>query len=175
MPYAPFFEQFGKLALKETHSVSVFDNHPDLPEDDYGLIELYCDDENCDCRRVMFDIASRKRNTSVAVVAFGWENASFYRKWYHGKNEEIARIIIQEMVGLHLNSASPQSELAPAILEMVRDVLQDPAYVARLKRHYRMFKEKVDPEHFRKSSSNSTTPAATQSKKRHLPRSPGNA
>jgi hypothetical protein len=32
----------------------------------------------------------------------------------------------------------------------VEELLQDPNYVARLKRHYQMFKEKVDPKHFRK-------------------------
>ncbi len=51
------------------------------------------------------------------------------------------------------NSASHQSELAPALLEKVRDVLlTDPEYIARLKQHYRMFKEKVDPQHFRTAS-----------------------
>jgi hypothetical protein len=43
-----------------------------------------------------------------------------------------------------LNSASRQSELAPALLRPVEQILQDPEYVERLKRHYRMFKESVD-------------------------------
>ena len=60
-----------------------------------------------------------------------------------------ARMAVNEMIGLNLNSASPQSEIAPAVLELIRWVLTDPAYVARLKRHYQMFKEKVDPKHFR--------------------------
>jgi hypothetical protein len=61
-------------------------------------------------------------------------------------------MVISEMMGLGLNSASPQSEIAPALLAPIRDVLlDDPAYIERLKRHYQIFKEKVDPKHFRKT------------------------
>jgi hypothetical protein len=146
MPYEPFVERFGELAWKETRSVTLgANNRFGLPPDDYGLMELYCNDENCDCRRVMFDVLSRKRNQSVAVIAYGWENATFYQK------------------------------LAPAILEMVRWLLTDSAYVARLKGHYRIFKERVDPKHFRKPSSpEKMTSTAAKSRKRRRPRSTDN-
>jgi len=123
-----------------------------LPADEYGLFEAYCDDEDCDCRRVFFNVISRKRNDLVAVVAYGWESEAFYKKWWGGEpDNEIKRLAINEMRGLVLNSASPQSELAPAILKLVAHLLEDSEYVARIKRHYQMFKEKVDPKHFRKS------------------------
>ena len=145
MPYAPLKEQFRELALKETRSFSIRENHSTLPADEYGLIELYCDDEDCDCRRVMFDVLSRKRGKSVAVIAYGWESADFYRKWRRRDDPSV----VQEMQGLSLNSMSNQSELAPALMEIVRNViLKDSAYVARLKHHYQLFKEKVDPKHF---------------------------
>ena len=154
MPYEPLVERFGELAWKETCSVTLSAGIQfGLPADDYGLMELYCNDENCDCRRVMFDVLSRKRSQSVAVIAYGWENAAFYQKWYGGVDSPNASMVVNEMTGLNLNSASQQSELASAILNMVSWILTDPAYVARLKRHYRMFKEVVDPKHFRKSSS----------------------
>ena len=39
---------------------------------------------------------------------------------------------------------SPQTPLAPALLKLVKEVLlQDEAYVERIKRHYRMFREKL--------------------------------
>lgn len=172
MSYEPFVERFGEIAWKETRSFTLgAGNRFDLPADDYGLMELYCNDENCDCRRVMFDVLSRKRNQSVAVIAYGWENATFYQKWYGGRDSPNARMAVNEMIGLNLNSASQQSELAPAILEMVRWLLTDSAYVARLKRHYQMFKEEVDPKHFRKSASSGKTAAmAVNSRKRHRPR-----
>jgi len=176
MSYEPFVERFRELALRETRSVTLgAGNQFGLPADDYGLMELYCNDENCDCRRVMFDVLSRKRKKSVAVIAYGWESASYYQKWYGGADSPTSRMAINEMTGLNLNSASHQSELAPAILEMVRWVLTDPIYVARIKRHYQTFKKGVDPRRFRKSGSLGKITAPTaKSRKRHRPRSTDN-
>ncbi len=176
MSYEPFVERFRELALKETRSVTLgAGNKFGLPADDYGLMELYCNDENCDCRRVMFDVLSRKRKKSVAMIAYGWESASYYQKWYGRVDTPSARTAVNEMTGLNLNSASQQSELAPAILDMVRWVLTNPAYVARLKHHYQIFKEEVDPKHFRKSASPGKVVVRTaKSRKRHRPRSTDN-
>ncbi len=41
--------------------IDQFINNPWLPDDDYGFLEAYCNDENCDCRRVFFNVISRKR------------------------------------------------------------------------------------------------------------------
>jgi hypothetical protein len=50
-----------------------------------------------------------------------------------------------ELIGPILNPGSPRTELAPAILELVKSaLLQDPAYVERIKRHYRLFRQKID-------------------------------
>jgi hypothetical protein len=153
MPYEPFYERFRDLALRETRSFTVADgSYPGLPADECALLEIYCNDENCDCRRVFFNVVSRKWEKIVAVVTYGWENEAFYRKWYGGKDDNLARMVISEMMGLGLNSISPQSEIAPALLAPIRDILLgDPAYIERLKRHYQIFKEKVDPKHFRKT------------------------
>lgn len=152
MPFELFQELFPKLAETETRSVTIPAGNSLLPADEYGLLEAYCDDDDCDCRRVFFNVVSRKRNDVVAVVAYGWESEEFYMKWYGGEpTNEMERLTIQEMRGIGLNAASPQSELAPAILKLVAWLLTDPAYVARIKRHYQMFKEKVDPKHFRPS------------------------
>ena len=147
MPYEPFYERFKEIALKETRSITIH-NNPELPDDDYGFLEAYCNDENCDCRRVFFNVVSRKRGEVVAVIAYGWESKAFYSKWYRQNDPEM----IEELRGPALNSMSEQSELAPALLAMVRNtLLMEPSYIERLKRHYRMFKEKVDPQHFRPS------------------------
>jgi len=170
MPYQPFYEVFQELAWKETRSFTIFENHPTLPADEYGLIELYCNDDNCDCQRVMFNVASKKRNEFVAVIAYGWEEADFYRKWMKRDDPET----VQEMQGSILNLMSPQSELAPALLELVRDlILKDQAYVARLKRHYQMFKEKVDSKHFRPSgvTKEFIAPKSNRGKRHHRPSS----
>ena len=169
MSYEPFYQRFRDFALKETRSVTIFD-HSKLPPDDYGLLEAYCNDEDCDCRRVFFNVTSNKHKTIVAVIAFGWESKNFYASWFRGNDPEI----IREMQGPILNAGSSQSEIAPALLEMIRAVLQDPAYLARIKRHYWMFKEKVDPKHFPPSGNTaSDIQPATKIKRRHRPRSQG--
>ena len=102
------------------------------------------------------------------MIAYGWQSADFYRKWTKSANPEI----IRAMQGLTLKPMSKQSELAPALLELMQKlILKDPAYVARLKRHYQMFKEQVDPKHFGKPASAKKNPAlAAKSKKRHRSR-----
>ena len=51
------------------------------------------------------------------------------------------------MQGPILNFGSPQSKYASAFLELVAGLLTaDPNYVARLQRHYQMFKATVEHE-----------------------------
>jgi len=51
MPMAPFMERFRELGARETRSLTVT-GRSDLPDGDYGFIELYCNEPDCDCRRV---------------------------------------------------------------------------------------------------------------------------
>jgi len=141
MPYEPFYERFPEVAEKETRTITIFD-HPELPAGDYGLIEAYCNEPDCDCRRVFFNVYSWQRREVVAVIAYGWESREYYAEWF-GRN---VPEIIGNLQGPVLNSASQQSDLAPALLAQVKLVLQDRRYVARLKRHYWMFKATVDGE-----------------------------
>jgi len=167
MSFEPFYEKFRDLAIKETRNITIFEGHPTLPADDYGLVELYCNDENCDCRRVIFNVLSKNCDEYVAVIGYGWESADFYWQWTIRDDPEV----VQELQGPVLNPLSPQSELAPALLELMRElVLKDPAYVARLERHYQMFKEKVDPKHFLSSGAAKRVEVAkpkSKKRKRH--------
>ena len=53
--------------------------------------------------------------------------------------------VIKDLMGPALNHASPQSNLAPAVLKLFKDVLlKDNAYIERVIRHYVMFRETVD-------------------------------
>ena len=139
MPYETFHTRFPEIAENETRTI-MFINDPDLPQDTYMLIESYCNEPDCDCRRVFLDVYSGQREEIVAVVAYGWESQEFYREWFGGDDPEI----IKDLKGPALNLSSPQSELAPMLLEKIKLILNDQAYVSRLKRHYRMFKETVD-------------------------------
>ena len=55
MPMIPFMERFPELGVRETRSVTATCQQ-DLPDGEYGFLELYCDEPGCDCRRVMIDV-----------------------------------------------------------------------------------------------------------------------
>jgi hypothetical protein len=142
MPYSPFDEHFLELASKETRILTMLPgNLSGLPADAYLFRELYCNDRGCDCRRVFFSVFSEKHERELAIVAYGWETKAFYAKWMG--NDDLATLV--ELQGPILNLGSPQSALAPKILELTKEVLlKDPAYVDRLKRHYALFRKKID-------------------------------
>ena len=56
----PFVRLFPEQGLDETR-VFMVRRHPTLPDDDYGLMESFCADVTCHCRRVMLNVASRRR------------------------------------------------------------------------------------------------------------------
>ncbi|MCI5211984.1 MAG: hypothetical protein D3910_25115 [Candidatus Electrothrix sp. ATG2] len=102
---------------------------------------MFCDEPDCDCRRVFFSVISSRDEEIKAVIAWGWEDQTFYTTWLGSKNPPV----INELMGPALNSASPQSDLAPALLRVFQEVLlPDTAYVERVKRHYAMFRKTVD-------------------------------
>ena len=129
MFYQPFHELFPAIAEKETRTLTVFNNHPELPADEYG---------------------SRQRQKIEAVIAYGWESQKFYANWLGFDDADV----LKELKGPALNTASPQSELAPALLKQIAHILQDRHYVDRLKRHYRMFKDAVDNKDFESEEKN---------------------
>lgn len=150
MAYVPFRDYFREVADRETRTITIMpDSGTGLPAGDYGFLEMYCDERGCDCRRVFFYVISRFRNEVEAVVAWGWEDLQFYAEWFSYDDP----FVVAELKGPVLNPGSPATELAPAILELVRNVLlRDPNYVARIKRHYSMFRDRIDGPSKRKSN-----------------------
>lgn len=141
MPYTPFHERFLKIAQEETRTLVAVDA-PGLPPGEYGLTEAYCDEPGCDCRRVFFNVVDWRTGQVKAVIAYGWESAQFYAKWFGRDDPEM----IHTLQGPILNWSSSQSELAPALLAQMPLILSDKTYVERLKRHYRMFKAAIENE-----------------------------
>ncbi len=142
MPFVPFHDYFPKLSEKETRVITIRDDISfQLPSGDYGFLEMYCNEPNCDCRRVFFSVASSRTEKIEAVIAYGWETSNFYAKWMHDNNPKM----IAELKGPVLNMGSPQSRWANQILKLTKDVLlKDEAYIRRIQRHYQMFREQVD-------------------------------
>lgn len=116
----PFHKYFPDIAKAECRAATVF-NRSDLPDDEYGLLESYCDDPSCDCRRVMLNVTSRKQNDILATISFGFDPSD-------------------PMCGPFLDPLNRQSKHAPALLKLVETMLQDRQYVVRLERHYRLVK-----------------------------------
>jgi hypothetical protein len=142
MPFRLFHDFFPELAEQETRSVLVLpDSGPGIPPGEYGLLEMFCDEPGCDCRRVFFSVFSRAAGQAVAVVAWGWEDIGFYMQWMRQGSREDAK----ELKGPILNMGSPAAAYAPALLELVSEILdRDSAYVERIKRHYAMFRARVE-------------------------------
>ena len=80
MPFTPFYNKFPEIAEEETRSITIF-NDPKFSNDSFGLVESYCDEIGCDCRRVFLNVYSEKQNKMLAVITFGWENEKFYSNW----------------------------------------------------------------------------------------------
>jgi len=136
MPMTPFFTRFPALAARETRSATVKGWH-DLPNGEYGFLELYCDEEDCDCRRVMLNVVSRAAPQKVlATINYGWEDQAYYDRWMGDKE------LAEDIKGPVLDILNSQSDYAPALLRLFQTLLQDPLYVQRLKRHYELFKGK---------------------------------
>lgn len=138
MQFVSFEEYFPEIAKRETREI-VINRLSGTLSGGYGLLEMYCTDPECDCRRVMFNIVSEKEKSTVAVIGYGWEDEEFYEKWYGEKSNSI----IKDLKGASLNSASRQTKYAPELLDVIENVvLKDENYVDRLKEHYKIFKQK---------------------------------
>ena len=140
MEMLAFFERFGDLAFAETRVVTVPPGKA-VPAGVYGLLEFYCTDDDCDCRRVIIQIVSKNSADKVwATISYGWEDAAFYRKCSPGTEGGA------EWFGATLDPLNSQSAHAGAFLSLFKHVvLQDKSYVDRLKRHYTMFKNFSKP------------------------------
>lgn len=130
---SPFIHRFPELGTNETRTVTTA-GLQGLPADEYALLELYCNEPGCDCRRVLIEVIARSTGDTLGIINFGWENREFYKQ--NLGLDEYAR----EVTAGSLDPMQPQSPHAPALLAIVRDVLKDAAYVQRLARHYAMFK-----------------------------------
>jgi len=139
MPMTPFVERFPEVGARETRSVTVT-HRQDLPQGEYGFLELYCDEPGCDCQRVMIDVLRPETGWSEiwATISYGWQSLDFYRKWGGAASDPI------EIKGPYLDPLNPQTKYSSALLNLFRFLLQSPDYVERLKWHYQMFRDSVE-------------------------------
>ena len=123
-----FYSKFPKLEKKETRSITIFKNgsYGSLPADHYTLLELFCSERACDCRRVMISVISKNANKIVATINMAFDSDD-------------------DDPGPFLDPINPQSVYSDDLIKFFVELINhDPEYLARLRRHYVMFKEKVE-------------------------------
>ena len=124
----PFVHLFPQQGTAETRVLTV-QGSAALPDDEYGLLESYCVEAGCHCRRVMINVASRGQQKILASIGYGFDRDG-------------------EDAGPFLDPLNPQSRYSHVLLDLVEQVLADPTYVARLEAHYYQVKGAVaDPSH----------------------------
>ena len=136
MDFMPFFTRYRELAEKETRCITITRKDVGVPPGEYGMVEYYCTDNSCDCRKVMIYVASPVPPHEIfATIGYGWEAADFYTKWMHGDAKTG-----EKMAGAYLEVWGTQSQYAQKFLELFKTVVLSDEYVDRLERHYAMFK-----------------------------------
>jgi hypothetical protein len=144
MPYQLLYERLPALAEAETRTITLLEDNEELglPAGEYAFCEMFCNEPGCDCRRVFFTVTSSRSTEIEAVIAYGWESADFYRKWFKsGWTPDDIKLLR----GPCLNIGSPESCHSDALLKLfIRVLLPQQAYIDRVKRHYRQFRATVD-------------------------------
>jgi hypothetical protein len=140
----PFHSLLPELAQREVRCVHLGATtettpEPALPADEYIYLEFYCEDLNCDCRRVFLQVISKGQPGKVfASIGYGWEKESFYRKRMPWNPDEAKGTVQGE-----LDPLNEQSEFAQDFLDLFQRVVLDEPYRLRLRRHYRLFREEL--------------------------------
>jgi hypothetical protein len=118
---------FPDVAREETRTVHVLrPGDFDLPIDEYGFLESYCDEKDCDCRRVVISVFGFNQGKVLASIGLGFDSG-------------------EAGAGPYLDPLCPQSIHSQDLLQLFTKVINDdPDYLARLQQHYTQFKEKID-------------------------------
>lgn len=131
MHLIPLYAVDARLAARETRVMHTLVVQGNLPMGGYGLLEFYCPDPSCDCRRVILNVAEEKRpDRFLASISYAFDPDD-------------------EMPGPFLDPMNPQGKYADELLRLVEEVvLSDSLYTARLERHYELVKQAAsDPQH----------------------------
>jgi len=131
MHLIPFYIVEPELAPDETRGMHLFRPQDEIPPGHYGMIEFYCPDPACECRRVMLNVVEEAHPTRfLASISYGFD-----------RDDEDA--------GPFLDPFNSQCSYAEQLLQLAEEViLSDSRYVARLERHYTLVKQAAsDPSH----------------------------
>ena len=134
-----FHSVLPEIAQREVRCIHLSDEQghlpiQDLPAGEYAFVEFYCEDLNCDCRRVFLQVIARhQRDRVLASINYGWEEESFYRQRMSYDPDAPAQVVKGS-----LDPINTQSEHSADLLALFRQHVLDEPYRLRLRRHYRL-------------------------------------
>ena len=141
MPFVPLGEMYPEVAPSETRVITIMRDDDVLPKGEYGYVEMFCDEPNCNCRRTIISVMNDKGD-SLALIGFGWGTKTQYQKWMRGP---ISNSEYKELRGPCHHDGKIPSKYADFFLGFFKQVLmKDLKYIDRIKKHYRMARKYVD-------------------------------
>lgn len=144
----PFSEKFPELA-NETRCVMLLDDDNEwrLPVGTYSFLENYCDDAECDCRRVFINVAYTREFPSTEIprmlttIGYGWDTLDYYSKWFGRGKFTPDKDIVRNLKGPILEFGGVYSEHSEKLLKLFKEfMLNDAVFIQRLTAHYKLFK-----------------------------------
>ena len=123
MSLVPFYYVDVELAGAETRVLNLTEPYRGVPPGVYDLVEYFCPDPACDCRRGMLNVIEDSNpDHFLASISYAFD-----------RDEPDADPFLDPL--------NPQSRYAPALLAVVEDVVfSDASYLERLERHYNIMK-----------------------------------
>lgn len=120
--FIPLWELSPELVETETRKVCLLQDTFGLPKGIYLLMESYCSDKNCDCRKVMINVVSAETSKILGTIGFGWESETFYTKWMRGDRE-----LSRQMAGAYEEVGQNMlTDRGGKCLKLVKNSLRDP-------------------------------------------------
>ena len=124
-------EILGNAARVRTLTLA---HHPELADGAYAMVDTYCTDPGCDCRKTMILVHLDQRH--VSTINFGWESPQFYSRWY---GAPLDGRTLAEMQGPCIDLNSPDL-VPPGAMLAFFSALLDAHYVEHLRSQYTRFR-----------------------------------
>ena len=108
--------------------------HPELPDGTYAMVDTYCTDPGCDCRKTM--ILVHRDHHHVSTINFGWESPEFCARWYGAPPGDRALV---ELQGPCIDLNSPDL-VPPGAMLACFSALLDAHHLEHLRSQYTRFR-----------------------------------
>lgn len=131
MSFVAAGEILGNTARVRTLTIA---HHPELPDGTYAMVDTYCTDLGCDCRKTMILVHLDQRH--VATINFGWESPEFYARWYGAPPDDRT---LAELQGPCIDLNSPDL-VSPGAMLAFFSALLDAPYLEHLRSQYTRFR-----------------------------------